>query len=95
MFYYKDSAEGAKLAKILQEKLNGGLSVSRPRVEKGNTSYYLLKRSPGILNIIECGFLTNPEEAALLQEEQYQEKVAKALAEGIRLYLEEKNEPFA
>ena len=89
VFYYKDSPEGEKLAGILQEKLNMGLEVERPRVEKGNTSYYLLKRSPGILNIIECGFLTNPDEAALLQEKEYQQKVAGALAEGICEYLDQ------
>lgn len=87
VFYYKDSPEGEKLAKILQEKLNTGLSVARPRVEKGNTTYYLLKRSPGILNIVECGFLTNPDEAALLQQEDYQRLVAQAIAEGICQYL--------
>lgn len=86
VFFYKDSSEGEKLAKILQEKLNTGLSVARPRVEKGNTTYYLLKRSPGILNIIECGFLTNQEEASLLQQEEYQEQVARAIAEGICQY---------
>lgn len=61
--------------------------MKRPRQPKGNTSYYLLKRSPGTLNIIECGFLTNPSEAALLQTEEYQKKVADAIAEGICEYL--------
>lgn len=87
VFYYADSIEGEKLAGILQEKLNTGLEVKRPRQPKGNTSYYLLKRSPGTLNIIECGFLTNPSEAALLQTEEYQKKVADAIAEGICEYL--------
>lgn len=34
--------------------LNSQLDVSRPRVEKANSTYYLLKRSEGILNIVEC-----------------------------------------
>lgn len=88
VFYYTDSPEGERLAGILQEKLNEGLAVARPRAAKGNTSYYLLRRSPGILNIVECGFLTNPEEAALLQQEDYQQKVADAVAAGICEYLE-------
>ncbi|WP_373218120.1 N-acetylmuramoyl-L-alanine amidase [Ruminococcus sp. 5_1_39BFAA] len=91
VFYYKDSIEGEKLAKILQEELNTGLSVARPRIEKGNTTYYLLKRSPGILNIIECGFLTNQEEASLLQQEEYQQQVAQAIADGISQYLDLEN----
>lgn len=88
VFYYEDSAQGEYLAKILQEELNTYLAVKRPRQAKGNTSYYLLKRSPCVLNIVECGFLTNPEEAALLQTEEYQEKVAQAVADGICRYLE-------
>ena len=89
VFYYEDSVEGEVLANILQEELNTYLAVKRPRQAKGNTSYYLLKRSPCVLSIVECGFLTNPEEAALLQTEEYQEKVAQAVAEGICRYLEQ------
>lgn len=37
--------------------------------------------------IAECGFLTNPDEADLLQTEEYQEKVADALTDGIVTYL--------
>ncbi len=90
VFYYGDSKEGEELATILQEALNTGLSVPRPRVAKGNKTYYLLKRSSGVLNIVECGFLTNPEEAALLQTEEYQEKIARAITKGIAAYLSQK-----
>jgi len=90
VFYYTDSAEGEALAGFLQEELNQGLSIKRPRKEKGNKTYYLLKKSKGVLAIVECGFLTNPEEAALLQEEKYQKKVAEAIARGIGRYLEKR-----
>lgn len=89
VFYFEHSAQGEKLAKALQDSLNRELHVERPRVAKGNTSYYLLKRSEGTLVIAECGFLTNPDEAALLQTEEYQENVARALAEGVAAYLEQ------
>lgn len=87
VFYYRDSPQGEKLAKILQEKLNEYLQVERPREAKGNTTYYLLRRSPGVLNIVECGFLTNPEEAAMLSHEEYQQKVAEAVADGVVQYM--------
>ena len=89
VFYYRDSAQGEALAKKIQEKLNENLEVERPREIKGNTTYYLLKRSPGVLNIVECGFLTNPEEAASLSSEEYQENVAQAIADGVKEYIEE------
>ena len=87
VFYYEDSAQGKSLAELLQEKLNTRLDVKRPRVAKGNKTYYLLKRSESVLNIVECGFLTNPQEAELLQTDEYQLKVADAIAEGVEEYL--------
>lgn len=88
VFYYKDSKEGKVLAEDIQKSLNTGLAVARPRQVKGNSSYYLLRNSKGTLVIVECGFLTNPQEAALLQTEEYQKKVAGCIARGIENYLE-------
>lgn len=88
VFYYEASAQGKILAETIQEKLNQGLQVERPRLAKGNTSYYLLKRSPGVLVIVECGFLTNAEEAEKLQTEEYQRMAAQAVTEGICEYME-------
>lgn len=87
VFYYESSEEGRKLATAIQNSLNEKLEVDRPREIKGNTSYYLLKRSQGTLVIVECGFLTNPDEAEKLQTEEYQRKVAEAVADGIHTYL--------
>ena len=88
VFYYESSLKGKALAEKIQESLNTGLKVLRPREVKGNTSYYLLKRSKGVLVITECGFLTNPKEAELLKKKEYQKKVAEAVTEGIRKYIE-------
>lgn len=90
VFYYESSAEGQKLAVSIQNALNTELSVERPRKEKGNTSYFLLKKSPCVLNIVECGFLTNEKEAELLQTEEYQQKIVEAVTKGIVQYVEGK-----
>ena len=87
VFYFTHSVEGAKLGKSIQDQLNTYLEVARPRVEKGNSTYYLLKKSEGILTIVECGFLTNPDEAAKLQTKEYQDKVAEAVCQGVLEYL--------
>ena len=89
VFYYESSAEGKKLAICIQEALNETLKIEHPRVEKSNRTYYLLKRSEGILNIVECGFLSNKKEAELLVQDKYQERVAKAVEKGILKYLED------
>ena len=52
--------------------------------------YYILKNSTGVAVIVECGFLSNPQEAQLLVTKEYQTKVAEAIAEGIIKYLEAK-----
>lgn len=88
VFYYEQSAEGEKLASSIQASLNEALGVARPRVQKGNGSYYILKRSLGTTVIVECGFLSNPAEEAKLQEEGYQDQVVKAICDGILSYLE-------
>ena len=58
-------------------------SVCGPQV------FYLLKRSESVLNIVECGFLTNPEEAGLLCKEEYQNKIVEAIVKGIEQYLKQ------
>ncbi len=85
-FYYRDSEEGQRAALILQEQLNNGLEVERPREAKANDSYYLLKKSTVPTIIAECGFLSNREEALLLDSEAYQEKLAWNLYLGILKY---------
>ena len=57
------------------------------RKEKANESYYLLKKTPTPTVIVECGFLSNSEEAALLETELYQDKVAWSIMMGIVQYL--------
>lgn len=39
------------------------------------------------LVIVECGFLSNPEEAELLGQGEYQDKLAEAITSGLEAYL--------
>ena len=87
VFYFQGSDEGKSLAEAVQKSLNEKLEITDPRSVKGNSSYYLLKKSPAVTVIAECGFLTNLSEAEKLQDEAYQYKVAEALTEGIEAYL--------
>ncbi len=87
VFYYATSEEGKELAKILQERLIEGVDKENTRGEKANDSYYLLKKTSTPIVIVECGFLSNREEADALLNELYQEKVAWAIHLGIMQYL--------
>lgn len=90
IFYYKTSKEGAKIANIFQTSLVHTLDPSNHRVEKGNDSYFLLKKTSFPIVIVECGFLSNQAEADLLITTDYQEKVAWAIHLGIMEYLNQK-----
>lgn len=88
VFYYGQSAGGKELADILQNSLVTNVDPENKRVAKANESYYLLKKTPTPTVIVECGFLSNPEEADLLLSSDYQDKLVAAIHLGIMEYLE-------
>lgn len=83
VFYYGQSEQGKKLAETLQQTLVQQLDPQNHREAKANESYYLLKKTPSPTVIVECGFLSNYEEAELLNTTEYQKKVAEAVKTGI------------
>lgn len=88
VFYYKHSESGEKDARILQEALLA-VDPDNTRQVKANTTYYLLKRTEVPILIVECGFLSNQEEAEKLASEDYQKEIAKAIANGIESCLKD------
>ena len=88
VFYYEQSEKGKILATILQENLISRVDPENTRSAKANDSYYLLKKTPTPTIIVECGFLSNPTEAELLLDENYQNKLVRAIYMGILEYLE-------
>lgn len=87
VFYYKNSEQSKILAGTLQDTIRDVIGDGNKRVEKRNNTYYMLKKVGCPFAIVECGFLSNPEEEALLGDEKYQEKMAAGICEGIENYL--------
>lgn len=87
VFYYSSSAEGKALAEALQSELVSYADPENHRQAKANDSYYLLKKTEAPIAIVECGFLSNWEEAAKLQDDGYQSRIAWAVSMGILMYL--------
>lgn len=87
VFYYTGSAEGEKMAEFLQKSMVVRLDPENHRQIKANDSYYLLKKTSTPIAIVECGFLSNLEEAEKLCNEEYQKQVAWAIHIGILQYL--------
>lgn len=88
VFYQTGSVNGEVFAKVLQAQLASCLDTENHRQAKGNADYYLLKNSRPTTVIVECGFLSNSEEAQKLCDKTYQRQVAWAIAQGTLQYLE-------
>lgn len=86
VFYFTSSEKSKQAAEILQEELRA-VDPSNTREIKENNTYYLLKKTEVPAVIVECGFLSNPEEAEKLATEDYQNKMAEAIVKGIKSYL--------
>lgn len=84
--FYADSDPSRQLAEELQALFAAELDPSNHRRAKPCENVYLLSRisCPGVL--VECGFLSNPKEEALLQSAEYQKKLAAVLAAGLFIY---------
>lgn len=87
VFYYNNSDEGKKFAENMQEQLKKSLQDGNKRMAKANDSYYMLKKVECPIIIVECGYLSNNTEAALLNDENYQERMAFAIHLGLLSYL--------
>lgn len=86
-FYYAASEQSKMLAEKIQQVLLKGIDPENTRQAKANDSYYLLKKTSSPIVIVECGFLSNSEEAQKLESEYYQEKLAWAIHLGILQYI--------
>lgn len=86
VFYYSTSENSRQLAEVIQEQLRS-LDTDNRREAKGNDSYFLLKKTSKPIVIVECGFLSNREEAEKLSSNLYQEKMAWNIHMGIMKYL--------
>lgn len=96
--WYKDSSWGG--TEVLYNNINSNNKVlgqaimdqfkkdlNTKRTLK-NTDLYLYRniKVPGVL--IECGFLSNPNERYLLQQQSYQDKISNAITKGVIGYFQ-------
>ena len=86
-FYYENSDQSKELAEQIQQMLLEKVDKDNTRSAKSNDSYYLLKKTSSPIVIVECGFLSNNEEALKLESDYYQEKIAWAIHLGILQYI--------
>ena len=85
--FYGTKGEGEQLAKILQKSLTEVLSPGSNRMAKKADGIYLMQHINCTGVLIECGFLSNPEEEAKLRTCQYQQKLCCVIASTVDRYL--------
>lgn len=89
-FYNPDDPESKALAQSIQQMLVEHLGdYDREALPREDT--YLFRNATMPTVIVECGFLSNKEEAASLQNSAYQEQLAWAVYTGICNYMSAQN----
>lgn len=85
-FYKVGSDESKILAETIQESLNNSIQRENNRKPAKLNNVYIMKYVEIPICLIECGFLSNPEEEELLKTDEYQEKLAWGIYNGINDY---------
>lgn len=89
-FYKKDNEDGKKLATAIQNNIGIATKKENNRIPMKIDNVYIIKKVEIPLTIVECGFLSNEEEEKQLQENEYQDKIAWGIYNGIIEYFYEK-----
>ena len=89
VYYSPNSAESSSYAALVQSYSKTFLdSTNHRETKKADSSIYLLHRIEMPAILVECGFLSNPEECALLNTAAYRQKTAAVLTAALTECLE-------
>lgn len=88
-FYKSGNEQGKKLSESIQVSLNESIEKENKRVAKTIDNVYIVKHVEIPTTIVECGFLSNPEEEKKLLEDDYQNRLAWGIYNGIINYFYE------
>ena len=89
VYYSKNHAKSLTLAEQIQKDSLSLKADNDRTVKASGDSIFLLSHAKIPAVLVECGFLSNPEETALLKTEAYQQKLAMSLYTSIMTYLTE------
>ncbi len=90
IFYSKDE-NSKRLAECIKKQVVSVSEKSEGReIKEAYDTMFILQENKIPSVIVECGFLSNPEEEALLMSEDYQQQIAEAVYRGVCEFLQEK-----
>lgn len=90
-FYSKNSVSGEALAKAIQEGIKETTGIANKREALKIEGIKIVDKTMIPVVIVECGFLSNPDECAKLQNDEYQNQIVNGIMLGIESYLGEKS----
>ena len=85
--FYAKTANSVKLAKQLQSTFTSTINSGSNRQCKKADGIYLMEHISCTGILVECGFLSNPEEEARLRSAEYQKKICCVIASSVSTYL--------
>lgn len=96
VFYSPNNPESEVLASFVQKSVVKSLQPDNTRqIKKCDKSVYLMFKTNAVAILAECGFLSNPEELDKLKNEDYQQKIAQAICDGIIDYINTKTQEYS
>lgn len=88
VFYSPNNKKSSALAEYIRKSFTGLLQPDNERQNKvSDGNIYLLDNCVNPCVLVECGFLSNPEETKKLADEKYQKEIAFAVYTGVIDYL--------
>lgn len=91
VYYSQKNEDSRLLASKVQSSVKETLQKDNNRVIKPGKSMYVLENIDNTAILIECGFLSNPEECGKLSEKEYQKKLCFSIMCAMIEYIENKN----
>lgn len=87
--FYHQIGESEQLAKFLQKNIVSTINPGSNRQAKKASGVYLLQNIQKTAVLVECGFLSNPEEERQLRDATYQKKLCGVIASAVSSFLKE------
>lgn len=88
VFYSKNCEQSSVIAQCIQDEIKSQLQHDNERkIKPSGSEIYLLHHAQTPAVMVECGFMSNPGEAQLLNDDHYQTKMAFAIYNAIISYI--------
>lgn len=88
VYYSPKNEESRNLASSVQTSVKNSLQTENERKIKKGEGMYVLENVDNVAILIECGFLTNPDECEKLSQKEYQKSLSFSIFCGIIEYIE-------